>query len=234
MTDPTPSTSNRFEEQVDGTNLNTWGSEHLNPTIQLIDDAFDGLTALDLTSLSGEITLTAVNFASDQSRERTLKFTGTPAGAITIIIPHVTKWYWAINQTGQVVSISDGTNTLQIPPGNWCINNTLVEFILVHPSTPPSIPVKTITGSAYTALLTDAFSVLLMKNIGGTIDLSVFDNAPNGTQIEIRSTTAGIVVTVPGDGFTTATMGPADYLLLRTNGAGLMEYMAHSSDIVFA
>lgn len=87
----TPTTRNRFRMQSLGSNLNVWGDPYLNTNFQLIDDSLDGQVTLTLTS--GTTTLTANNYATDQSRMRELVLAGTLSGNCILQIPSVEKWY---------------------------------------------------------------------------------------------------------------------------------------------
>lgn len=100
----TPTTRNRLEKQAAGENLNTWGAPKLNTVIDLVDAALDGWTTKALT---GDYSLTSVNYASDESRRRVLKFTGT-GGPYTVAIPSVEKWYIVWNATSSTLTITTG------------------------------------------------------------------------------------------------------------------------------
>jgi hypothetical protein len=131
----TYTTSNRLELQSVGSNINTWGSDHLNAVLSQIDSSLDGVTAISTTG--GTVTLTANNGAADQSRERILELSGVLASAATIVVPNVTKWYWVINRCtgGYAVSIeASGGSSLVVPASAatavWCDGSGNVSFLL--------------------------------------------------------------------------------------------------------
>lgn len=93
----TPTQRNRFEKQSTGANVNTWGSAHLNVTLDLIDQSLDGV--LQISTSSGTVTLSANDYSSDQSRNRIIHASGALSGDVTIVVPNVQKWYWVRNST---------------------------------------------------------------------------------------------------------------------------------------
>lgn len=99
-----PTTRNRLEKQGAGENANTWGAPKLNTVLDLTDAALDGWT---VKALTGDVTLTSVNFATDEARPRVLKFTG--AGPFTVTIPAVEKWYVVWNACTAAVTLTTGS-----------------------------------------------------------------------------------------------------------------------------
>lgn len=91
----TASTSLRLELQATGEQLNQWGVR-LNESIVLLEEAITKVTAIALT---GNKTLTAANYATDEARSAALVFTdGGLASAPTVTIPAVNKLYYVHNQ----------------------------------------------------------------------------------------------------------------------------------------
>jgi len=103
----TPTTRNRLEKQAAGENLNTWGAPKLNTVLDLVDASLDGWTIKPLT---GDYSLTSVNYATDESRRRALKFTGS-GGPYTVAIPSVEKWYIVWNATSSTLTITTGAGS---------------------------------------------------------------------------------------------------------------------------
>lgn len=83
--------SSRLTKQGIGENDNTWGII-ANTQYDLIDDAINGVLNLSVTTGSN-ITLTANNGATDESRNKIIKLTGSPTTNISIIVPAVHKEY---------------------------------------------------------------------------------------------------------------------------------------------
>ncbi|MDP9413527.1 MAG: hypothetical protein M3Q08_05420, partial [Pseudomonadota bacterium] len=99
----TPTSRNRFEKQGPGENANTWGA-NWNNTADRIDEALDGFESIAVT---GNLTLSAANFATDQARKRFLEFTGSIAATITVAA--VSKLYFIRNATTQTLTFSTGS-----------------------------------------------------------------------------------------------------------------------------
>lgn len=110
-------TRNRLEKQAAGENLNTWGAPKLNTLIDLVDQAMDGWTTKALTA---DYSLTSTNYAADESRQRTLKFTGT--GSYTVTLPSVEKNYIVWNAlTGTLTLTTGAGTTATLATGEKCI-----------------------------------------------------------------------------------------------------------------
>src|SRR4051812_49385281 len=96
---------NRFNLQGVGDNVGTWGNVLNGQALALVDEAIDGWTSIAIT---GNVTLTSTNYASDQARKRVLKLTGTPGATYTVTIPAVEKVYHVINSTNAPQTIRAG------------------------------------------------------------------------------------------------------------------------------
>ena len=96
----TPTTRNRFNLQGTGDNVGSWGVVLNDQALALIDAALDGITSV---AVNTDVVLTSVNYASDQSRARILKFTG--AGGHAVVIPGVEKLYIIHNVSGGAVTV---------------------------------------------------------------------------------------------------------------------------------
>lgn len=94
--------SNRLILQATNENVNTWGDFLNNGGLTLIDSAMDGVTNLALT---GNVTLTTANGASDEARRRVLNITSTGGVARTVTIPSVEKFYVVRNAGTSTVLI---------------------------------------------------------------------------------------------------------------------------------
>ncbi len=102
----TPTSSNRFEKQGTGENANTWGTRLNDNTIELIDDAIDGMAAY---ALSGAKTLVSTNYAADEARMAIQHVTSGTGGTVTI--PGVHKWYLVNNTSSGTVTFTTGAGT---------------------------------------------------------------------------------------------------------------------------
>ena len=99
----TYSASFRLNYQAPGDNLNVWGTTLNNGVFQLLEDALAGAASL---SVSGAVTLTSVNGATDQARCLALNVTGGTGGTITA--PGVKKLYFVRNTASGAVVITTG------------------------------------------------------------------------------------------------------------------------------
>jgi hypothetical protein len=88
-----------------GEKLNTWGAELNSTVFELIEDAIAGYEELTIT---GDVTLTSTNYATDQARMAMLDLGGTPGSAFNVTIPAQTKWYWVKNATDANATITAG------------------------------------------------------------------------------------------------------------------------------
>lgn len=101
-------TSNiRLELQADGENPNNWGTILNQNVIDLIDEAITSYTTVALTGAN--VTLTAINGSTDQSRSPFLEFTGGLTEDVNVIIPAVPKSYYINNKATQTSAGTDIT-----------------------------------------------------------------------------------------------------------------------------
>jgi hypothetical protein len=110
-----PSTAtirNRLEKQGAGENSNSWGTRLNEKSLDMIDEALDGVETI---ALSGNLTLAATNYASDQARNRALRFTGT--GAFQVTIPAVEQVKFINNAATGTLTVTNGTNSVTIAAG---------------------------------------------------------------------------------------------------------------------
>jgi len=105
-------TRNRFEKMEPGAYADTWASRANGQFgSDLIDDALDGVVSL---TVSGSVSLTTANGATDQARMRTLVCSGTGG---TINVPAKQKWYFVVNSTSGDVAISASGSTATVKAG---------------------------------------------------------------------------------------------------------------------
>jgi hypothetical protein len=116
---PSYTTRNRLTKQDEGSNTNTWGAV-LNLMFDLIDASLDGVITI---STGGATTLSTANGATDQARQRVIRFTATTSGTITI--PSVQKNYVVhaiqadciITNGSASVTVASGTSALVYTDG---------------------------------------------------------------------------------------------------------------------
>ena len=113
----TYSTSLKFTLIGDGEQAGTWGAT-TNNNLNLVEQALTGVDGIDLTGLT-TYTLTNFNGTTNEARNITLLFKGTPASTVTITAPLQNKFYIVRNATGQavVMSASGGAISVSIPAG---------------------------------------------------------------------------------------------------------------------
>ena len=106
----------RIELIGSGEQANTWGNTTNNNLGTLIEQSICGLVSVDVTA--GNVTLTALNGTTDQSRQMILSVTGTPGVTRTITAPAVSKVYVVYNGSNAAISLlpSGGTG-ISIPSG---------------------------------------------------------------------------------------------------------------------
>ena len=113
----TYSTSLKINLIGDGDQAGTWG-QTTNTNWNLVEQAITGVDGIDVTGLTA-YTLTDLNGTSDDSRNMTLIFKGTPSATVTITAPLVNKFYIVRNYTGQTITMaaSGGSVSISIPSG---------------------------------------------------------------------------------------------------------------------
>ena len=108
----------RLELQADGENDNTWGQK-ANVVFQLIDELVMGYISIDVSG-SSDVTLTALNGSSDQSRQGIINLTGTITANIAVIVPTAEGRYFFRNRTSgsfTVTAKTSGGSGVVIPQG---------------------------------------------------------------------------------------------------------------------
>jgi microcystin-dependent protein len=109
----TPTTRNRLNLQGSGDNTETWGTVLNAQVFSLLDEALDGVTTLALT---GNVSLSSQNYATDQARRRILKLVGTPVSSVVIAVPSVEKFYLVHNATSLAHTITAGGPGVTVQP----------------------------------------------------------------------------------------------------------------------
>jgi hypothetical protein len=99
----TPSPNLRLELQAGGENDSTWG-DIANTVFQLLEDALT--KRVNLTLSGSDITLTALNYASDQARSLCLNLSGTLTANVNVIVPAVSHMYLVTNNTSGTFTVT--------------------------------------------------------------------------------------------------------------------------------
>lgn len=108
----TPTTRNRLAKQGTGDNPGTWGDVVNQQDLDLIDESLDGIESF---AVAANVTLSSTNYASDQARNRVLKFTG--AGGFNVTVPGVEKFYIVHNTCTATVTVKTASGTgAAVPP----------------------------------------------------------------------------------------------------------------------
>lgn len=110
----TPTTTGKLRKQGLGDNLNTWGlTDGLNGVIDALDDSIFGVEAMSLT---GNKTLTTVNYATDNEvNPRIHRYTdGGLSAAPTITIPALANWWLVVNTTDYAITYDNGSDTASV------------------------------------------------------------------------------------------------------------------------
>jgi hypothetical protein len=110
----TYTTRGRLVKQAQNENVDGWGTVFNAGFADMVDESTDGITALALT---GDVTLTTANGATDQARKRVLNITSSDQHARVITIPAVEKWYIVENESAFRVNIKTASGAAAIVPG---------------------------------------------------------------------------------------------------------------------
>ena len=95
-------------QQESATNDQVWGDILNASLIDMLDEAIGSRADIDMTG--GDVTLTDLDGATDQSRPMILRFTGTPVLAATVFVPlNKQKLYVLDNTTTQIITVKTST-----------------------------------------------------------------------------------------------------------------------------
>ena len=126
----------RLELMADGENATTWG-QRTNTNMQLLEQSIAGRLVKSLTGSSGNVTLTAANGATDESRNLVIEVIGLPTGDVSLIVPTASRRWTVFNNTSAsafnvTVKTSGGTGVV-IPLGFkmdlYCDGTNVVESL---------------------------------------------------------------------------------------------------------
>lgn len=106
-----------FNKQGTGDGANVWGVVLNEEALDLIDEAIRGCAAF---VLSGTVTLTATNYATNQARCMLLHATSGTGG--TVLIPNISKLYVAWNEaSGDMIVSTGGATTTTLETGDLTV-----------------------------------------------------------------------------------------------------------------
>ncbi len=204
-----PTTRNRLNKQGTGDNVDSWGNVQNTQDFDLIDEALDGITSV---TVSGTVTLTSVNYAPDQARNRMLRFTG--AGG-TVVVPGVSKLYAIYNSciadvtvktaAGAGAVISAGTVTFVMCDGVTCWEATSLFPIANGSATVPSLRFTSDTNTGLYRIASDRLGItcggikqvdVTMANV--TFTNTVFANLLRVGSGDLSSLAAGFAISYFG------------------------------------
>ena len=204
-----------------GDQAGTWGTTTNNNLGTLIEQAIAGVTTVDLTGLSGNYTLTALDGAPDQSRSAVIKCTGTASAAVNLIIPTQTKLYVVRNDSGFLLTVKTSAQVggVELEDGEatlvFCDGANAYAGIQT-----PTVGTLTVSGGG-TGVTT--FSAGVVQSPGGTTALTA-------GAIDIDTQTTGTLpVSKGGTGATSWTSGA---LLLGNGTSAFSELTAGTSGYI--
>lgn len=105
----TYSSSLRIELVADNEQAGIWGQTTNRNFTQVFEEALTQTAEVDVTA--GDVTLTAINGASDQARRPFIRVIGAPVVARQVNVPDVTKLYIVQNTTGQSLTVKPSGQT---------------------------------------------------------------------------------------------------------------------------
>jgi hypothetical protein len=94
-----------FELPAQNTQAGVWGNTTNLNFGTLIDQAIAGATVLDISVVGSPVTLVELDGTYSQARSAILRFTGTPAAAVEIVTPNLSKVYTVRNDTTQNITV---------------------------------------------------------------------------------------------------------------------------------
>lgn len=109
----TYTTALKARKPEQGSYVDTWGTRVNEDALELLDDGIAGTQSVDLGSNTTYSLAALGNGADSESRAMRLKFTGTPASAVTVTVPAsvTSKLYIVDNQCGQSLTIKYAATT---------------------------------------------------------------------------------------------------------------------------
>ena len=183
----------RVELMAVGEKNNTWGTVNNTNLGTLLEKSIAGSVTVDVTA--GNVTLTALNGADDESRCAVILATGTPGVARNIVAPSGSKTYIVYNGANATVTFKGSATTGIALPVGQCAHLAWngSDFVrasasLVSPvftGTPTSTTASVDTNSAQVAttafVVAQGYAKLTGTNATGTWPINVTGNALTAT-----------------------------------------------------
>lgn len=183
----THTTSNRLVKQATNENFNSWGEVLNEGALDMIDEAMDGIAPLALT---GNVTLSTANAATDQARKRVLNITSSTGGYV-ITIPAVEKVYLVRNASAYVITLTvSGGSSVEVLGGQsaWVFTNgtniyrgTVSGWGLYTTTSEGSGTTADCTLTGLNQQFTDCLIVLDGISIGAGVNLNITVRNTSGT-----------------------------------------------------
>lgn len=180
----TYSSNLRIQLIASGEQANQWGITTNTNLGTLIEQAIAGLASIDVTA--GDVTLTALNGTTDQSRQMVLSVTGTPGVSRQILAPAVSKVYVVANDSTEdveIVTTAGGSLGITVTPGTSTIVYTDgVDFFTANDNVLS-------TYAPNVAVITDALGILTGSAVTDT-ELGYLSGATSNIQTQINNVAA--------------------------------------------
>lgn len=187
----------RIELIASGEQANQWGNTTNKNLGTLIEEAIAGLVEVDVTA--GNVTLTALDGATDQSRHMILSVIGTPGTARQIIAPAVSKIYVVSNGSDddvEIVTDAVGSVGPTIPSGVaksvFCDS---VDFAYLDAA---------LVDTANSAVISDADGVVIASSVSAT-ELGYLQGVTSAIQTQLnakQATITGAATTITASNLT--------------------------------
>lgn len=205
----TATTSLRLELQATGENVNTWGGRLNSSALVLLDSAIAGRTVI--ANPTSGMTLSSVNYSTDQARQPVLHFSGTVASDLPVNVGAVTKIYLTKDTTtGGNITFQTATGTGSILPksgyGVVTVTADGVEDARTYELNPAHAP-------------TNPGGIVTRTSLGATLSAT-------GMSVLYVPLTSGAVVTLGTLGLTLSTVGmPTGYTPLYNSSVATKTYV---------
>jgi hypothetical protein len=181
----TYSSNLRIQLIASGEQANQWGITTNTNLGTLIEQAIAGLASIDVTA--GNVTLTALNGVSDQSRQMVLSITGTPGVSRQILAPAVSKVYVVANDSDsdvEIITTAVGSSGVTVTSGiATMVYSDGVDFFTANDTV-------LATYAPNVAVITDALGVLTGSAVTDT-ELGYLSGATSNIQTQINNVAAG-------------------------------------------
>jgi hypothetical protein len=177
----------RFEEIQNGEQANTWGTTTNNNIGNLIEQAIAGLVQVDVTG--ADVTLLALDGASDQARNMFIEVIGTPGATRNVYCPNGdTKVYIVINNSNAPVNFSTVSGTgVSIPGGGhqflYSDGTNVLNAVTSVYTFDPNLALVSSPGGNIAESITTAAQIGYLSNVTGDVQAQLNSKLPNTTGV---------------------------------------------------